>query len=311
MKEFELEGFNNYSISITVWDEVENPKAIVQIVHGMVEHIRRYDDFAKFLNRNGYIVIGDDHRGHGKTAKGQLGIVPDGDCFNDTVQDEIIITRYAKEKYNLPLVLFGHSYGSFLSQSYIELNSEEIIGCTLCGSACQNTFEAKLGKIVANLQLKTKGKDAKAELIKSLSFGAYEKQFKKEKKRNAWLSKNEENREAYAADPLCDYTMSVGFYASFFNGLSKIYKSDNIVNISKNLPIYIISGDKDPVGKNGKLVNKLFELYNDVAIKNVSMKLYRDCRHEILNEDIKHTVYNDFLNFADNCLEQCDIGRDK
>ena len=303
MKEIIFYGYKDYKLNLAVWDEVENPKAVVQLLHGMAEHIQRYDDFAKFLNSKGYIVLGDDHRGHGKTAGLEdLGKVPDGDCFFDTVQDEILITKYATETYKLPVIVFGHSYGSFLTQAYIQRNSGAIAGAVLCGSACQNGIDVKAGKMLSAVQQTFFGKDAPANAIRKMSFGAYDAQFIAENKEFAWGNRDDKEREKYLADPMCNFTLSLGFYKSFFRALSKIYRSKNLSNIRKDLPIFIISGDRDPVGGNGKLVSKLYEMYIDAGLMCVSMKLYPEARHEILNELNKEEVYGDVNDFAETCL---------
>lgn len=303
MKEIIFEGYKNYPLNLAVWDEVDNPKGVVQLLHGMAEHIGRYDDFALFLNSKGYIVLGDDHRGHGKTCGvDNLGKVPEGDCFFDTVQDELLITRYASEKYKLPVIVFGHSYGSFLTQSYIQKGSASIAGAVLCGSACQNGLDVKAGRIISNIQCSLLGKDKPAKLIKKLSFGAYDAQFITENKEFAWGNRDEEQRVKYLNDSMCNATLSLGFYKSFFKALCKIYRSKNLSNIRKDLPLFIVSGDNDPVGGNGKLVSKLYNKYIDAGLANVSMKLYAGARHEILNEINKDEVYADVLDFVETCI---------
>lgn len=304
MKQFILEGYRGYDLWLTVWDDVKSPKAVVQILHGMAEHIARYADFAAYLNSLGYIVIGDDHRAHGRTAgESRLGMVPDGDCFADTIQDEIIITEYAKHEYGLPLIVFGHSYGSFLAQGYIQRASGDVIGAVLCGSACQTGAPVLLGKIVASVQTALQGKDAPAELIRKLSFGAYDAKFKSERKPFAWGNRDDAEREKYLADKYCDFTLSAGFYKSFFGGLSRLYKANALSSIRKDLPLFIISGDKDPVGGMGKLVVKLYNKYVSIGMTRVSMKLYPDARHELLNELNKQDVYSDIADFLDSCCE--------
>lgn len=307
MKQFILEGYRGYNLWLTAWDEVSEPKAIVQILHGMAEHIGRYDHFATYLNSLGYIVIGDDHRAHGRTAgEDKLGIVPEGDCFADTIQDAIRITEYAKHEYGLPLILFGHSYGSFLAQGYIQRASGDIAAAVLCGSACQSGIAVAFGKLVASLQCSLMGPDAPAKLIRKLTFGAYDAKFASERKPFAWGNRDDVEREKYLADKMCDFTMSAGFYRSFFHGLSTLYKAKNLSNIRKDLPLFIISGDKDPVGGMGKLVIKLYEKYLSIGMTNVSMKLYPDARHELLNEINKQEVYSDVSDFCDACCERED-----
>ncbi len=303
MKEIIFYGYKDYKLNLAVWDDVANPRAVVQILHGMAEHIARYDAFARYLNSKGYVVLGDDHRGHGKTAgQANLGKVPDGDCFFDTVQDEILITKYAEDTYKLPVIVFGHSYGSFLTQAYIQRNSGVIAGAVLCGSACQNGMDVKAGKLISALQCAIYGKDSEAGMIRKMSFGAYDAQFITENKEFAWGNRDDNEREKYLADPMCNFTLSLGFYKSFFNALCKIYRSKNLSNIRKDLPLFIISGDRDPVGGNGKLVSRLYEKYIDAGLACVSMKLYPEARHEILNELNKEEVYGDVNDFIEACL---------
>ena len=302
MKEFNFTGFNDYPINLVVWDEVEGEiKGVVQILHGMVEHIKRYDEFARFLNAHGYVVLGDDHRGHGVTAQGNLGVVPDGDCFADTVEDAILIGKYARETYKAPLLVFGHSYGSFLTQRYIQ-KCGEMKAVVLCGSACMDIPDVKAGLCVAKMQAAFFGEKKKANLIRKMSFGPYNNAFKEEKKENAWLTRDDVRREAYNADPMCNYTMSIGFYTSFFSALSKLYSPEALSGISKDLPVFIISGDRDPVGGMGKLINRLYEVYKDNGLSHVEVKLYPEARHELLNELCREEVMGDVLAFYDGVL---------
>ncbi|MBD5086941.1 MAG: alpha/beta hydrolase [Clostridiales bacterium] len=300
-----IRGNDDYEVAMTIWQPSGKAKGIVQIFHGMVEHIDRYDDFAKYLNSKGYIVAGDDHRGHGRTAKQEfLGQVPFGHTYFDTIDDEKNITAFLKEKYpDLPIFVFAHSYGSFLGQGYIQQNSQNINGCILSGSAMMAGFEVKFAKWVSAMQYKLCGRDKPANLIKNLTFGQYEKPFKKEKRINAWLNRDVEECEKYNKDPYCNYTMSIGFYKNFFDGLSKIYESERLAGIDKNLPIFVVSGDKDPVGKMGKLVTKLYDMYKNIGIKNVQIKLYEEARHEIVNELNKADVYDDIYEWIDNIVE--------
>ena len=299
MVEKEFLGYKDYPINLYIWDVVAEPKGVVQIVHGMVEHAKRYNDFANFLNANGYIVIADDHRGHGVTAKGKLGVVPTADNFNDTLEDEIKISKYALEQYKLPVTLFGHSYGSFLSQAYIERASNLINGVILSGSARQPGFLVGAGNMVASMHNALFGKDKPAKMIDKLAFGGYNKKFKNDGSPYAWLSKNKDNVQAYEDDKYCGYLVSIGFYKAFFGGLTQLYKKDRLDAIRKDLPIFIISGDMDPVGGFGKYVENLRNTYVKQGIKSVDMKLYHDLRHEILNEVEKREIYDDSLAFID------------
>ena len=169
-------SYDGRKLSCSVWDEVSKPIGIVQIVHGMAEHSRRYDDFANYLNKNGLIVFADDHRAHGNTMEKQG--YDDGDIFNETIRDEIEITKYLKNTYHLPVIIFGHSYGSFLVQGYIQRNALNIAGAVLCGSANMDNALTKFGAVIANMAYSTtKDKSKPAKKLNKLTFGSYNKNF--------------------------------------------------------------------------------------------------------------------------------------
>lgn len=288
-----FDSFDNTKIYYYEWDDVKDPKGVVQIIHGMAEHAGRYDNFAKFLNQNGLIVFADDHRAHGNTAGvDNLGKYDGFDLFEDTLQDEIFISQKLKNKYKLPLYVLGHSYGSFITQAYIQrcqLYDKAII----CGSALmKNRLDVKLGKFIAKTTMKHKGKDAPAKLIEKINFGGYNKKVKS----GSWLNTDEGEVKKYFADKFCGKPFSAKFYVDFFSSFDRIYKKSYVLQISKDKPIFLIAGDKDPVGSMGKSVIKLFKFYKKLDL-DVRIKLYKGARHEILNEKIKETVYNDVLEF--------------
>lgn len=297
MKNEKFHSFDGTVLQCYLWDDVRNPKGVVQIVHGMAEHARRYDDFANFLNQNGYIVFADDHRAHGNTStkqssKGVKGYHK-GNIYFDTVQDECAITASLKERYGLPVIYLGHSYGSMLGQRYIE-ECKDHSGVVLSGSAMMKGAILSGGCAVSNLQYAIHGGEKTANLLDKMSFGSYNKPFKGESE-FAWLSRDKENVRKYIFDEQCGYVMSVAFFKFFLNGLKESYKSENLAKIDVNKPIAIFSGDKDPVGGNGKLVTKLYEQYKNLGVKDLSIKLYENARHEILNETNRGEVYLDFL----------------
>ena len=291
-----FESFDKTKIYFYEWNDVTSPKGVVQIIHGMAEHAGRYEDFAKALNNAGFIVFADDHRAHGMTAgEENLGKYDGVDLFEDTLQDEIYISKKLIEKYSLPLFVFGHSYGSFLTQAYIEkckLYSKAII----CGSALmKNRFDVKLGRLIAKITMDKKGKDAPAKLIEKINFGGYNKKVKS----GSWLNTDENEVKKYFADKFCGKPFSAKFYVDFFSAFDRIYKDDYVELIDKNKPLLIISGKDDPVGSMGKSVVDLYKFYISLDIKDVSLKLYNGARHEILNEPIKKQVYSDIIEFLE------------
>ncbi|MEG1608382.1 MAG: alpha/beta hydrolase [Clostridia bacterium] len=303
MKEINFVGYKNFPLNVYVWDDVSNPVALVQISHGMSEYMGRYDDFAKHLNSKGFVVIGDDHRAHGKSCKCKLGVV-EGDCFGDSVEDGLAIAKYAKDTYQLPIILFSHSYGTFLAQKMIEVCDDLYECVVMCGSAKESGADIKVARIVARAQCVFKGSESPARLIKKLSFGAYNKKFKGEKGEFVWGSRNVEKCKEYCLNKYCGFTLSAGFYKSMFDGMKNIYKSKNIKKIKNDLPILLIAGECDPVGKEGKLVKKLYNTYVDNDLKNVEMKFFKDDRHELLNELDNQDVYQNVVEFFEKALKK-------
>lgn len=273
----EFTSFDGKVIYVHEWLCPQMPKGVVQIIHGMTEHGARYGKFAKLLNAHGYIVVADDHRGHGKTDPDTLGYSK-GNMFADTVRDEGAITDYYKAKYpGLKYFVFGFSYGSFLTQSYIGKYGDKIDGAVIAGSNKKKDFEVYLGSFVAALNRKRKP----AKLIEKLSFGAYEKKFEDKQ----WLSVDSENNAVYHADPLCGFTCSYRFYADFFKGMKQLYTKNYAAAVPKDLPILIASGEDDPVGDMGEGVKKLYRYYREKAgVEDIELKLFAGCRHEFLNE---------------------------
>lgn len=294
-----LERDQDFKIFLRIWDEVENPKAIVQIFHGMAEHSERYDDFAKYLNSKGFIVYADDHRGHGLSVKeGSVQGYIGEDGFNRIVEDEKEISNLIRKSYKeLPLYIFAHSFGSFIGQEYITKYSKEIDGIILSGSSKQDGIDLKMGKVLVSIQKLLFNETAKAKLIDKLSFGAYNSKVQNRKTNCDWLSRDEKEVNKYLEDEKCGFISPINFYNHMFNGLSKLYKLEKLNKIDKNLPILVISGDEDPVGKYGKGVRRLHQQYVDLGLKNSAIKLYEGGRHELLNETNKHEVYNFIYNW--------------
>lgn len=305
MKTEKFKSFDGTVLQCYLWDDVRNPKGVVQISHGMAEHARRYDNFAGFLNKNGYIVFADDHRAHGMTStkqssKGVKGFHK-GDIYNDTVKDEIAITDYLKKKYDRPVIYLGHSYGSMIGQRYMECENGAA-GVILSGTAMMKGGTLSLGAAISNMQFRTKGGETEGKTLDKLSFGAYNKPFKADNIPFAWLSRDKEQVKKYVLDEQCGYVMSNAFFKYFLNGLKNVYKPENIAAINKDIPVALFSGSLDPVGGKGKLVQKMYNLLKEAGVKDVSIKLYDGARHEILNETNNQEVYADMLNTINGML---------
>lgn len=273
-------------------------KGVVQIAHGMAEHAARYGEFAEFLVKNGYGVYANDHRGHGKTAGAleNVGYFADSNGWDAVLKDMHQLTLEIKKDYPAsPLFLLGHSMGSLLARDYASRYGDSVKGVILSGTAADPGFLGNLGIIIAKTSGKLFGKRAKSPLLDKLSFGAFNKEFKPTRTKFDWLSRDEESVDKYVEDPYCGGVFSAGFFYDMLKGLKKVYSKKNIQNIPRSLPIFFISGEKDPVGKFSRGVKKTIGMFKDAGLGKVDFKFYPDARHEILNEINREEVYLDIL----------------
>lgn len=300
-KEFSLTSTKNVTLYGYITEPEGNVKGVVQICHGMAEHIERYFDFMDFLANNGYIVVGYNQRGHGKTAGSveKQGYMDDEDNFDILVQDVHIVHEYVKKLYpNMIYYQFGHSMGSFVSQRYAELYGNEIDGLILCGSSFNKGLSINLGYLVASLITSIKGREYKSMFVDNVAFGSYNKKFKPNKTNVDWLSRDHESNLKYIDDEYCGAIFSVSYFKDLSHGFKQITKNFNLMR--KDLPVLIISGDADPVGNYGKGTTKLYKNFKKQGVTDVTLKLYKDARHELLNEINKEEVANDVLVWLNN-----------
>ncbi|HOJ08980.1 MAG TPA: lysophospholipase [Clostridiales bacterium] len=292
---FYINGYASKDIYVYSWNDCCKPRAVIQVFHGMAEHAGRYGRFASYMNSKGFAVYANDHRGHGKTAGKleEVGYIGE-DGFNRIVEDEYIITKKIKEIHpDIPIIILGHSFGSFVAQEYIIKYGESISGTILSGSSMTKGSEVAVGKIIAAISRNVFGDRKKAYLLNKLSFGSYNKMIKNPVSPFSWLSRDEAEVKKYDEDPYCGKVFTAGFYYYFFEGLAKLYCDERLGSIPYELPLLIISGDQDPVGKYGSGVKKLYENYKSIGMRNIEIKLYQGARHEILNEINRDEVMED------------------
>ena len=292
MKKEEFKNSFNDILKGHKW-EVTNPTKIVLLVTGMAEHSARYDHFAKALNKEKISVFCLDHYAQG--ANGELGNPP-VDYFFKMIETIKEYALYLKSIYQVEIILIAHSMGSFISQGVIEKYSKEFSKVVLIGTNGKNPL-VKVGKVLSSIIVNDKNYNKKAKFLKSLSIGAYEKTIKGRKSNNEWISYNMENVKTYDADPLSGFDCTNGFYREFLKGLASIQKKKNIAKISKEVPILIIGGDSDAVSNNGKGLKNLFKLYAKADL-NVTLNIFTNMRHEILNEENKEKPYKAIIDFV-------------
>ena len=269
-----------------IWDDVTEKRAVLQIFHGMVEHINRYDDFAKFLNKNGVIVVGMDARGHGKTGENShLGYFSNSDGWNKVIEDQRDLLKLMKEKYpKSSYFLLGHSMGSFFARDYINRYPDDFDFAIIMATGNATDPNYKL----ARLMLKFFNPLKPAKLMNSMAFGSYNKPIENPSTEFDWLSKDDLQVKKYIDDPLCGFLVKNSFYKDFMNGMKSVEEKEKQAKFSK--PVLFVAGQEDPVGGMGKYVEAADDNYEDKKLI-----LYPNMRHEILNELDNKKVYHDIL----------------
>lgn len=313
LKSFSFKTKDGFEHWINRWipDENVKIKAIIQLHHGLSEHSLRYDRFGSILAENGYILNAYDMRGHGKTGEiseanktGLMGKLADKKGYDIVVEDLNEVTQAVKAEYpGIPVILLGHSFGSFVSQGYIENYSDQIDGCILSGTAGPRKLMIGVSKVMVNIIKLFTGKNKYVPLLDFLAFGSYNKGLEKGSK-YAWLSRDTTGVEMYAMDQWCGINLKAAFYSDMTALLSKIHKTKNIRKIRNDLPVLFVYGTKDPVGSYGKTIEKLIKIYKNKGMTKVERIAYKDARHELLNEINKEEAEKDIMNWISKTLTE-------
>lgn len=291
-----------HEIYVRQWLPDGEVRGVVQIEHGVAEYIQRYDGFMQALAEHGFAAAGDDHLGHGRTVKNEteLGYFGPENGWSMVMGDVHRLRTKLREDFpHVPHFLFGHSMGSFIVRTYAILNSDELDGLIVCGTGNQAAPLILAGKAAAKLEIRRHGPAHRSQKLNDLIFGAYNVKFGETRTPNDWLCRDETVVDAYTADPLCGGVPTVGLIYEMMRGIAFVSNKKNVARVSKSLPVFLISGADDPVGEHGKGVMKAYRLYLGAGLKDVSLKLYPEGRHEILNELNKEEVYQDVLEWLE------------
>lgn len=286
------------------WSEEIKPRAILQISHGMCEYITRYDAWARRFVEKGFVVCGNDHLGHGHSAKSKndLGFMAKRGGADLLVEDTHKMTLLAKEKFpDLPLVLYGHSMGSFVARWYLTRYGEELAGALISGTAGPGQ-PTGLGKKMANAVAATRGDHHRSRFLTAMAFGSYNKKFQAEKSLFSWLTRDKAVRESYGDDPFCTFVFTSAGYDTLFTLLGTVSDKKWAHGVPKRLPVLLFAGDMDPVGNYGKGVKKVYERMLAAGC-NVQLKLYEGGRHEMHNEINKDEVFADLVLYLEEILK--------
>lgn len=280
------------------------PRAMVQISHGMCEYFLRYRAFAEYLAASGILVFGHDHLGHGGSVQREedLGYTQKGGGMESLIEDVHNLALKMKKKYpGIPVILFGHSMGSFLARLVVERYPSTYAGAIFCGT-CGYGLPTGLGKALADILMVFFGEHHRSGLMKRIAFGGYNKTYEKGCDANAWLSRDERVVSAYNADPLCGFSFTLRGYHDLFQMIEHVSRDRWLMRMPKTLPILLTAGEDDPVGGYGKGVRRVAERLKKAGHEDVTLKLYPAMRHEILNELEYETVWADLKEWIETKL---------
>ena len=294
-----------HQVSAVRWLPEGRPRAVVQLVHGISEHMGRYDGFARYLAEHGFAVVGHDHLGHGRTAAdpSEYGWFGEKDGWKYVVKDvRALRERTGAEFPGLPYFLMGHSMGSFVVRGYLMFWPGTVDGAILSGTGQEPPLTVAAGRALSALLIRLKGSKARSGLMDSLSVGRYNGQFKPARTSADWISRDTAVVDAYCADPLCRFLPTVGMYHDMMVGLQLLAKPANLRRMDPDTPVYFFSGDRDPVGANGAGVRKVAGWFKDAGVRDLTVKLYPEGRHEMLNETNRQEVWDDVLSWLEKHL---------
>ncbi len=296
-KDFFFPSCGKGQIHVCRWEPDGEVKAIVQIVHGIAEYAARYDDFANFLNKQGYLVVAEDHMGHG----GSIGEDTVRGYFHGGWECAVADTRKLiqdtrAEFPGIPYVLFGHSMGSFMSRSILQKYPDSgINACIICGTGWMPQAVLKAGKLACSAVCRFGDETKPNETLQGVVFGGYNKRVDHPRTPFDWLNRDNKAVDAYILDPLCGFTASAGLLRDMLGGMLDIQNPANLAKMNKSLPVHFIAGGDDPVGNYGDGVRLAAGNFQKAGMEKVTHRIYPLCRHEILNEINKEEIYKDIV----------------
>ena len=280
----------------------EQPKAVVQIAHGLAEHAGRYTRLAGALNSAGYAVYANDHRGHGRTVKSadDLGFFAERDGWRKCLADLWQLNRrIAAIHHSVPIVMLGHSMGSTLAEQFMGDHGDALAGVVLSGANGKPTSLAKIGGVIARAERARMGARGKSKLVQSLTFDAFNKKFAPTRTAFDWLSRDPAEVDKYVADPLCGFSATVQLWLDLLEGWAAVSRAAHRNRVPKTLPLYLIAGGRDPVSGNTRQLEPWMTEYRAAGLVNMTHKFYPEARHELFNETNRDEVTGDLVRWLE------------
>lgn len=277
-------------------------RCVLQVVHGMAEYAERYEEFAAFLVERGFVVTGDDHLGHGKSVGqgGKQGYFCEQDPATVLVRDVHRLKKLTEELYpGVPYVLMGHSMGSFITRNYLCRYGTGISGAVIMGTGMQPKAVLDMARLVAGIQKLFCGSGHVSRLLDRLAFGGYGRGITDRRTAFDWLSRDRERVDRYIADPMCGFTFTVNGFGALFELVLRLYSPENLAAVPRELPVFMVSGDADPVGDYGKGVRRAYDSLVAAGLTDIRLKLYPGGRHELLNETNRSQVMQDICRWVE------------
>lgn len=279
------------------WAPEGEPRAVLQIVHGIAEFIERYDTFANYLSERGIVVVAEDHMGHGQSINGD-GVQGyfHGGWFNAVADTYQLLSQTKSEYPELPYILFGHSMGSFMARTILcKYPDSGIAAAIICGTGWQPAFALPVLIKLIEAMNKKAGETAPNQKLNDMIFGSYNSKVEHRRTTHDWLTRDDEIVDAYIAHPLCGFVPSGGLMRDMMQGIYYIEQRDNLAKMRKDLPVFFIAGGDDPVGSYGKGIHQAANAFRKAGMTDVSVRIYPLCRHEILNEINKEEIFEDII----------------
>ena len=296
------------TIHAVEWTPEDKPKAVVQLIHGMVEYIERYDDFANYLTSQGFVVVGHDHLGHGQSVRSieDWGYICDIAPARALIRDIHKLRKITSRKYSdIPYIMLGHSMGSYLLRRYLSHKGDGLSGAIIVGTGSEADLKIKAGLMLVRSTAQAKGWHYRSDIVTSMTFGGapYNKyDMTGSNPEKSWLTKDTDIVRSYYNDDRCQFRFTLNGYEALMSTTLYVNQNDHIDRIPDDLPILLTSGEDDPVGNMGKGVKKVYEQLVKSGKYDTEIKLYPNMRHEILNETERNEVFADIVDWINRHL---------